>query len=468
MSFLNAELVAETTSARTLAGKTSTMLASVAEDGDDKPLLIARVEDELVATQERLDSLLEELRAVSAAVPPEMMEKDQIAKFATTLRTLAGEYEKKGAKKKRASSFSRPKRSSSMRKSASQASTSTAIVDEADVKGEDASKPETKPPAPEKEEEQITIPGGKRHWTAPRFKGEVVGKGPTGKYSIIQWETAAFFCYESEEGGKPVPPDQQPQPPITYMSLTICRLGSAEGKARCQWRTFDMSARAGVHYKGVEETWVDFEDGETMKDVKLEVFNRYQVDGMMELGVYINEQTAEGAGVGKYLHTASIKIIDMSMFPTNDLRPWVAGGKTEKIAEIEPYALIWSFLRLCMGNETCWAGTKKVIFFSQYESLVAIGNIFIMLYVVKTLTAPAEGPDSMTYDEQKAMISLLGILWVAPFVATHYFGYRKNFWKVAGSLKKQINGLIYKKFLNYDESSRGKITTDKIVMALTR
>ena len=176
-----------------------------------------------------------------------------------------------------------------------------------------------------------------------------------------------------------------------------------------------------------------------MKDAKLEVFNKEQVDGMMKLGVYINEQTAEGAGVGKYLHTASIKIIDMSMFPTNDLRPWVAGGKPEKIAEIEPCTPIWPFLRFCLGNETCRAGTKKVTLFSQYESLVAIGDIFIMLNAVKKLAAPAE-----------------------------YFGYRKNLWKLAGSLKKQLNGLIYKKFLNYDETSSGKITTEKIVMALTR
>ena len=28
--------------------------------------------------------------------------------------------------------------------------------------------------------------GGATHWTAPRFQGEIKGKGPTGKFSVIQ------------------------------------------------------------------------------------------------------------------------------------------------------------------------------------------------------------------------------------------------------------------------------------------
>ena len=39
----------------------------------------------------------------------------------------------------------------------------------------------------------------------------------------------------------------------------------------------------------------------------------------MEFGLYLLEDSVQGADVGKYLHTATIKIIDTAAFPTNDL-----------------------------------------------------------------------------------------------------------------------------------------------------
>ena len=44
--------------------------------------------------------------------------------------------------------------------------------------------------------------------------------------------------------------------------------------------------------------------------------------------MYIDEQTAEGAAVGKYLHTCTIKIIDTSAFPDDALRSWVGLAST--------------------------------------------------------------------------------------------------------------------------------------------
>ena len=137
-------------------------------------------------------------------------------------------------------------------------------------------------------------------------------------YQVVQWETASFYTFESEIDGQPVPDGVEP-PPFTRMKLGISRLGSSKGTARCQWSTFDMSASAGVHYIEVKPTWVEFKDGESLKDVTLDILPAESYDGTVELGVYIDEKSVEGAVVGKYLHTASIKIIDMSSFPTDEV-----------------------------------------------------------------------------------------------------------------------------------------------------
>jgi hypothetical protein len=41
------------------------------------------------------------------------------------------------------------------------------------------------------------------------------------------------------------------------MSLGITRLGSSKGTARLRWHTFDMSAKAGKHYREVLGMTVD-------------------------------------------------------------------------------------------------------------------------------------------------------------------------------------------------------------------
>jgi hypothetical protein len=69
-------------------------------------------------------------------------------------------------------------------------------------------------------------------------------------YCVIQWETAAFYTYDAELNGQPVP-FGDPQPSATKMSIGIARLGYSEGTSRVQWQTFDMSAKAGKHYRTV-------------------------------------------------------------------------------------------------------------------------------------------------------------------------------------------------------------------------
>ena len=52
----------------------------------------------------------------------------------------------------------------------------------------------------------------------------------------------------------------------------------------------------------------------------------YMAQGTMEFGLYLLEDSVQGADVGKYLHTATVKIIDTAAFPTNDLISLVKGG----------------------------------------------------------------------------------------------------------------------------------------------
>ena len=153
------------------------------------------------------------------------------------------------------------------------------------------------------------------------------------------------------------------------MRLSMVRLGSSEREAKVQYSTFDMSAIAGKHYKGIDPTWIEFKIGETSKDVLLDVIPCDSFDGTVEMGVYINESNAVGADVGKYLHTCTVKIIDTAVFPSNSLAEYCKGGDPKKIKEVPPLDLVTGFIALCWSIPVCRVGSKKMMLAYQYVLL---------------------------------------------------------------------------------------------------
>ena len=247
------------------------------------------------------------------------------------------------------------------------------------------------------------------------------------------------------------------------MRLSINRLGSSAGVARCMYSTFDMSAIAGKHYIAIPPTWVEFKQGENSKDVYVDVIPCSSFDGTVECGLYIDESNAVGAAVGKYLHTCTIKIIDTSVFPSDSLKDLCRGGDKAMIKEVSPGALIWGFITLCWSLPVTRLGTKRVILAHQYNSLFALLTIYVILYIVETLTDP-----EMSSTEKKELLALYAALWVVPFAGVHYLAYRKCFWKVGGSLRKQFSVLLLKKFLNYTDNSRNQVAIEQLLMAMVR
>jgi len=60
------------------------------------------------------------------------------------------------------------------------------------------------------------------------------------------------------------------------------------------------------------------------------------------------------------------------------------------------------------------------------------------------------------------------VLWVVPFAGVHYLTYRKQFWRVGGSLRKHLSTLLLKKFLNYTDNSRNEVAIQELLMAMVR
>ena len=241
-------------------------------------------------------------------------------------------------------------------------------------------------------------------------------------------------------------PDEE-YPLYTELSLGISRLGSASGRASVSFSSFDMSGKAGQNYHEVPPTVVEFEDGETHKEITVRVIPNKTFAGTVEFGLYIDKSTARGATVGKYLHTATVKIIDQSFFPHNSLGNYVEGGDRQRIKEIHPVVLVLNFLRMCWTVPVVRKGSIKVMLTHQYHNAIMIMNIFILYFAVKTLSVPEKNEP-----QRKVYMLIYGILWLVPFFGKHFLDYRKCFWGVGGGLRKHLQMLLLKKFLNCESS----------------
>ena len=291
-----------------------------------------------------------------------------------------------------------------------------------------------------------------------------MGKGEHD-LSIVQWETAAFYVFEAEgKDGEPIP-DGEPVPKYTELTVGVTRLGDYSGVARVQFKTFDMSALEGVNYVPVRPTWVEFQDGEIKKDVVIKVIPASSFDSVLEFGLYILPETVENAQVGKYLHTAAVKIIDMSAFPSNALAAWVAGGDRAIIMSIPPTTLVKEFLKVCYSIPAAKVGTNKMIISHQYVNVVSIAKIYILMALTKTLT---EEDMSFMGLKNRGLLVALALLWVVPFAGVHYVNYARTQWHIESSLMSHLQVLLLKQFLNFTEDGRNQVSIENLVMTIVR
>ena len=85
------------------------------------------------------------------------------------------------------------------------------------------------------------------------------------------------------------------------------------------------------------------------------------------------------------------------------MREFVAGGVKDKIEEVPPALLVYYFVKLCFSLTE--GGSRKILWANQYVSLVAVLNIFILLYVVEALTDP-----HATVEEKNAELAVYALL----------------------------------------------------------
>ena len=142
--------------------------------------------------------------------------------------------------------------------------------------------------------------------------GEEEGEGEKREvYSALQWETSCFYTYECEVDGRPVSEEElrakqrenEDEELYTHVALGVVRLGSSARDASIKWRTIvddpSMSAKPWIDYRPVTGETINFKPGDIYKEVTLRVRPSSLFSGTLELAVWLEPETGQGAYVGK-------------------------------------------------------------------------------------------------------------------------------------------------------------------------
>jgi ABC-type multidrug transport system fused ATPase/permease subunit len=250
--------------------------------------------------------------------------------------------------------------------------------------------------------------------------------------------------------------------------LRIVRHGNCEGSVSVTWETFSLTATERNFIK-VPPTMITFEPGETFREVHVKILDNIDYDGCVDFGVYLDgtSLTDKNTMVGKFLHTAFVKIIDDDVFPGEEVRELVEDGLSEEIEKIHPFTLIWYFIRFSLTPEMrkrTWANALGNIL----DNAVHILHIVLLLWIVSDIGESPQDLDEEAIERRKKLVSSYAIVWVAPLLLQHYVKYVRVKKYGIAPLRVRLQNLIFSRFLHYEMEPRGRITTEHLLMSMTR
>eukprot|EP00929_Paragymnodinium_shiwhaense_P023326 TRINITY_DN14630_c0_g1_i1.p1 TRINITY_DN14630_c0_g1~~TRINITY_DN14630_c0_g1_i1.p1 ORF type:complete len:835 (-),score=196.50 TRINITY_DN14630_c0_g1_i1:29-2533(-) len=264
---------------------------------------------------------------------------------------------------------------------------------------------------------------------------------------IVQFSAPMYFVEQEEE----------------TTSIDIMRIGTLKGQVSVKYRTENGSGVAGEVYEHVEGE-VTFEDGEYNKTIDIKTVNNGIWAATLEFKLKVFEP--DNCQLGKYLHSSRVKVINNQCFPSSKFQDAIKEGK---ITEIPGLSLFkeYFFLNFSAGQVT-WS-TIVTLLMEQVKNLYLLITIWNSMYLVDTvLNTTGDTEDQLFFPSRKKTAYFICFLYVGPFAVLHLWAACRVRLDIAGESMYFLQVNLFRKFLNYTEDSREKVSSSRIVSAVTQ
>jgi len=323
--------------------------------------------------------------------------------------------------------------------------------------------------------------------------------------SVVQFACAIFFCRENEGRAQ----------------LEVVRFGDASGVCSVHYHTVESSAKEGTKYVAQSGT-VQFAAGETTQPIDIELVDNDSWDATLEFGVLLTN--SRGAQLGMYLNSCRVKIIDEDCFPTNVYKDFYASDRVEDGEEVPAFGIFGEYCKMNMLLPEVYWGTFKTLCLDQVKNLYFFLTLYLQMYLVDVvLSREPEGgeegegggagegmveerrllyrcigtaaqalassarmlAEATAGGEEEEEFSLVpevllvpgdrtttaivvGVIYIAPFILLHIIDVNKLSFNVAGASRLHLQTNLMRKFLNYKEEHRARISVGDVTMTMVR
>lgn len=283
---------------------------------------------------------------------------------------------------------------------------------------------------------------------------------------ILQFSTAVYYAKEGEDDNIAV--------------LDVMRLGPDTEEVSCSYRTQDSDGKAGFRYASVSGD-LTFARGEVMKQVRVPIIAAPSWTASLEFKVILSDP--KGCALGRYLYMCRVKVIDPDCFPTDRFAKQI---RANAFSSIPMGGLLWEYFKF--NYRSCHLIHNRTIvqiIQDQLGNVYSVWKIYLQKVLIdKVLNIKAcspgeyvlfgmllscpEGDEAARLEERKGLLLFFCLFITIPFFFVHWLDFREVFFKIGGTSRKTLQGNIVRKFLNYDESARSKVSFSDMIMAITR
>eukprot|EP00747_Dinoflagellata_sp_TGD_P080316 gnl/TRDRNA2_/TRDRNA2_160841_c0_seq1.p1 gnl/TRDRNA2_/TRDRNA2_160841_c0~~gnl/TRDRNA2_/TRDRNA2_160841_c0_seq1.p1 ORF type:complete len:902 (+),score=160.81 gnl/TRDRNA2_/TRDRNA2_160841_c0_seq1:85-2790(+) len=301
--------------------------------------------------------------------------------------------------------------------------------------------------------------------------------------TVLQFSTTIYHCSEDEKEVK----------------VDVTRLGHAEFTSVVDFYTEDGSAQAGRRYVATTGSLV-FRPNETVQPVRVLILEDRKWDATLDFRIKLTN--VRGGTLGQYLHTCQVKVIDNDFFPTNKFRN-MDHSNMEAVASIPSFQLFIEYIRMNTKDEDIWRLSKNTVVADNLKNVYFFVQLYLQVYLIDVVLGGEEeheaegegeievgGGEGEFREERRRLhggeegliplgglwvpghrgktAALVGALYIAPFMVLQIVDLMKVSWMVAGRSRRVLQANLLRKFLNYTERVRSRISAGDVSMCMMR
>lgn len=282
-----------------------------------------------------------------------------------------------------------------------------------------------------------------------RYSAQVTeGKGD-GK-PVVGFGAGTFFATEGD----------------SYARVDLNRIGPSTGVSRVLHRTLEGSAIAGEHFTTTFGELV-FERGDGVRDFRVPIADSNLWNATLEFTTEFRTSGGVNCHVDPYSAWAEVKLLDNDVFPSNKYRERVIRQGPHAIYDME---LMWEYIKLNLrANPKVKTDSIKMLLLYTLGNINFLASLFLEVWLVDyVLNTSVPIEDLGLATSRRDGLTVYALATLIPFAIMHFLHWRASWFKTCSDSEHFLERSLLRKFLNYNDKSRGVAARGDLVMLFFR